>query len=110
MSLQQTTDGLIGPRDYHDRHGLVNSPSSLLQKRLNDIEVHSNIHQMKINKEKTKIIPFNFSRKYDFIPKYNIDGQELDVVYETKLLGVMIRSDCKWKSNTTYIKNKAKAR
>ena len=59
---------------------------------------------MKVNTKKTKIIPFNFSRKYDFIPKYNIDGQELDVVYEAKLLGVMIRSDCQWKRITTYIR------
>ena len=65
---------------------------------------------MKINTKKTKIIPFNFTRKYDFIPNYNIDGQKLEVVYEAKLLGVMIRSDCKWSSNTTYIVNKAKSR
>ena len=32
------------------------------------------------------------------------------MLYEAKLLGVMTRSDCKWKSNTTYITNKAKAR
>ena len=41
---------------------------------------------------KNKIMPFNFSTKYDFIPKYNINGQELEVVYETKLLGVIIAS------------------
>ena len=65
---------------------------------------------MKINTKKTKIMPFNFSRKYDFIPKYHIDGKELEIVYETKLLGLMIRSDCKWTSNTKYITNKAKTR
>ena len=54
--------------------------------------------------------PFNFSTKYDFIPKYNISGQELEVVYETKLLGVIIPSDCKWSSNTEYITKKAKSK
>ena len=34
----------------------------------------------------------------------------MEVEYETKLLGVIIQSDCKWSSNTTYIVNKAKSR
>ena len=109
-ALQPSIDSFIGPRTFHDRNGLVNQPNTLLQTRLNNIESHANIHQMKINSKKTKIMPFNFTRKYDFIPSYQINGQQLEVVYETKLLGVMIRSDCKWSSNTTYIVNKAKSR
>ena len=45
-SLQHSPDEFIGPRTFHDRHGLINKPDTLLQKRLNEIEVHSNIHQM----------------------------------------------------------------
>ena len=100
----------IGPRTFHDRNGLVNKPNTKLQKRLNDIEAHTNLHQMQINSKKTKIMPFNFSRKYDFIPSYQINGQELEVIYETKLLGIMIQSDCKWSSNTRYITKKAKSK
>ena len=55
-------------------------------------------------------MPFNFSRNYDFVPNYHINGQELKVIYETKLLGVMIQSDCKWSSNTKYITKKAKSK
>ena len=65
---------------------------------------------MQINDKKTKIMPFNFSRNYDFIPSYNINGQQVEVVYETKLLGVIIRSDCKWSSNTEYMTKKAKSK
>ena len=65
---------------------------------------------MKINVKKTKIIPFNFSKKYDFVPSLSINGQELDVVYEAKLLGVVIRSDCKWSSNTKKMVKKANSR
>ena len=108
--LQPSEDGLIGPRTFHDRNGLTNTTSTKLQNRLNHIDMHTKIQQMKVNAKKTKIMPFNFSRKYDFIPNYNIDGQYLDVVYEAKLLGLMIRSDCKWSSNTKYITDKAKAR
>ena len=36
--------------------------------------------------------------------------EELEVAYETKLLGVIIRSDCKWSSNTEYMTKKAKSK
>ena len=65
---------------------------------------------MKVNSKKTKIIPFNFTRKYDFIPDYKINNEQLDVVYSSKLLGVIIQSDCKWGENTKYIVGKAKKR
>ena len=45
---------------------------------------------MKVNFEKTKIIPFNFSKKYDFLPKIYYEENELEVHYQAKLLGVMI--------------------
>ena len=88
----------IGPRTYHDRHGLVNKDETLLQKRLNDISHHTSIHQMKINQEKTKIMPFNFTNKFDFVPQLKIDDRQLEVVYSYKLLRVVIQSDCKWSS------------
>ena len=108
--LKKNPEPLIGPRLFHDRNELVNSEDTILQKRLNGISEHTNIHQMKINAKKTKIMPFNFTKKFDFIPKYEIDGRELDVEYSTKLLGVIIQSDCKWGGNTKYIVSKARKR
>ena len=35
------------------------------------------------------------------------NGDELEVVDETKLLGLVIRSDLSWRSNTTYMVNRA---
>ena len=106
----QPSNTFIGPHTFHDRNGLINRPGTLLQKRLNNIETHSRIHHMKIKVKKTKIMPFNFSKKYNFIPSYFIEGRKLNVVYEEKLLGVKIQSDCKWASNTKYMTNKAKSR
>ena len=108
--LHKMPENFIGPRTYHDRHGLVNKEETLLQKRLNDIELHTSIHQMKINTKKTKIMPFNFTKKFDFNPKFTIDGRVLDVVHSTKLLGIVIQSDCKWGGNTKNIVSKAKKR
>ena len=66
---------------------------------------------MMINEEKTKVLPFNFTKKFDFTPVISLKNSEpLDVIYETKLLGIMISSDCSWKKNTQYICKKAAKR
>ena len=51
------------------------------------------------------------SHKYLFPPEiYLSDGQILDVVSESKILGVIISSDLKWSKNTDYIVSKAMKR
>ena len=66
---------------------------------------------MKINKEKTKVILFSNAKKYDFQPNLHLkDGVQLEVVEEIKLLGVQIRSDLSWKSNTVAICQRGFAR
>ena len=57
---------------------------------------------MKINKKKTKSMLFNTAKKRDFTPTLSIDGEEIDLVEEMKLLGVIITSDLKWSKNTQY--------
>ena len=59
---------------------------------------------MKINGKKTKVMIFNKSRKLDFPPEVNFpDSQFLEVISETKLVGVIISDDLKWQKNTDYI-------
>ena len=61
-------DQLIGPRLFHDRNGLKLPPDkSKVQERLNELEQYVTVHDMKLNTTKTKIIPFNFTRKHDYI-------------------------------------------
>ena len=63
---------------------------------------------MKINYKKTKIIPFNFSRNYDFLPQLHFpECEDLEVIYETKLLGVTITSDLSWSSHVDKITRRA---
>jgi hypothetical protein len=45
---------------------------------------------------------FNTAKKRDFTPTLSIDGEEIDLVEEMKLLGVIITSDLKWSKNTQY--------
>ena len=56
---------------------------------------------MVINETKTKVMIFNQATSIDVHPTVKLDQNKiLEVVDEMKLLGVMIRSDMKWHSNT----------
>ena len=97
-------------RDYHERFGLVLPPqNNPLQEQTNQLSDFTDMQRMKLNKKKTKIFPFNFSKTRDFIPAVCIPGESepLEVVYRTKLLGVICTSDGKWSDNTDYIVKKA---
>ena len=100
-----------GRKQFHERNNLILPPqNSILQTRLNELSIYVQKHKMKINTDKTKIMPFNFTKKYDFIPELCYDNQILDVTYTTKLLGVMCSSDGKWNENVVYVAKKANSR
>ena len=76
---------------------------SKVQHRLNDLQKFSHNFEMSINTGKTKIQPFKFSKKFDFVPEMQFEGKTLEVVYKTQLLGVTITSDCSWNSHINEI-------
>ena len=62
------------------------------------------MNKMKINHKKTKIIPFNFSKNYDFLPQLHFPNCEaLEVIHETRLLGVTITSNLSWAKHVQNI-------
>ena len=58
---------------------------------------------MVINTLKTKVMLFNTSNKYDFLPTITVDGNKLEVVESYKLLGLTICSNLKFHENTKII-------
>ena len=63
---------------------------------------------MVINESKTKIMLFNPARKIDILPKIELNEvNSIEVVDETKLLGLIVRSDLKWQRTTDNIIKKA---
>ena len=58
---------------------------------------------MKMNAKKTKMMLFNPGRSLDFSPAFPLDGETIEVVEQTKLLGLIIRSDLSWVGNTDYM-------
>ena len=99
-------------RQLHQDHSGFYLPAceSILQKRLDEISSAAEAHDMKINLDKTKIIPFNFTRNYKFEPCFKLEGADLEVVYETKLLGLVISSDCRWEKNTKNVVQRGQGR
>ena len=53
---------------------------------------------------------FNPTIIYDFIPELQMEGHELETVEQMKLLGLTIRNDLSWQSNTDEMTTKANSR
>ena len=86
---------IIGPPNIHEQPGLSLPPDlSILQHQLKDLLEFTDKNKMKINFKKTKILPFNFSKKFDFLQLLSFpDCNPLEVIYETRLLGVTLTSN-----------------
>ena len=96
------------PDVYHGRTGhILPHDASLVQAQLKSTQKLANSDQMKINIDKTKAMLFNQCRTVDFMPNLSLDNQDIEVVEQMKLLGVIITSDLKWSANTEFIVKKA---
>ena len=65
---------------------------------------------MILNQKKTKVMIFNFTENYQFTTRLELSRENLEVVSQAKLLGVIITNDLKWDSNTDYLVKKANSR
>ena len=54
---------------------------------------------MKLNVQKTKVMIINFTKNYQFSTRIFLEGQLLEIIEETKLLGCIISSDLKFHKN-----------
>ena len=95
------------PLNYHERTKHILPGSSLLQQNLTKIEDFTILNKMK-NEDKSKVMIFSKSRKFDFPPELCFkDGELLECLEETKLLGIQLQSSLKWNANTLAIYTKA---
>ena len=99
------------PLNYHERNQQILPAGGILKKNLDKIENFVNLNQMKINENKSKVMIFNFSKKYDFPPEFSFsNGEILDCIEETKLLGIVLNTSLKWNSNCHAIYANAMSR
>ena len=97
------------PLNYHERtRQIFPTQHSLLQRNLIRIEDFTVNNKMVINEKKSNIMLFNKSRKFDFPPEFAFrNKQQLEIVQETRLLGLVISTDLGWEANTMAICSKA---
>ena len=98
------------PLTKDERTGQVlPSANNTLQDQLHDLKKFADQKLLKIKEKKTNLMKFNFAKIHDFPPELKIGGfkNDLEVVSETKLLGIVLTNDLKWSANTEYICKKA---
>ena len=88
----------------------IPSENLMTQDHLNRIERWTEAKKMKLNVSKTKNIIFNFSKNKQFSTEIKLNGEVIETVSETKLLGTTITDDLNWKKNTDRIVKEANKR
>ena len=92
------------PDLYRARTGHVLEPEkSKVAQQLKHISEYAATNGMKLNYKKTKLMLFNPCTSKDFVPSACLDGRDIEMVEETRLLGLVLRSDLSWSSNTESI-------
>ena len=63
---------------------------------------------MSLKKAKTKIQPYNTSRKHNFLLQIQLENDFLEVVYSTRVLGVQFNSNLRWDDHVNEVTKRAK--
>ena len=66
------------------------------QEHLEKISDWTKRKQFKLNTKKTQNIIFNYSKNYQFSTDLKLEGDVIETVSETKLLGTIITNDLNW--------------
>ena len=98
------------PSDIATHGQFIASEDLKSQDWLNQINDWTDRQQMIINQNKTKLMIFNYTEKYQFSTRLTLKGENVEVIDSAKLLGTIITSDLKWEKNTATIVKKANAR
>ena len=80
------------------------------QKTVNEINEWTKNQKMQLNAKKTKYMIINYTHKFQFNTRLTLENTTLDCISQIKLLGVELRDDLSWRSNTSTIIRKSYAR
>ena len=82
----------------------------MTQSYLEQISEWTSKNKMELNKNKTKAMIFNFTKQFQFTSRICIENILIEIISETKLLGIIVTDDLTWDKNTIFLTNKANAR
>ena len=98
------------PSDIPTHNMFIPSKNLQSQVNLNKILNWTQENKMKINQDKSKTMIFNFTKKFQFTTRLNMEDKNLEVIKNTKLLGIIIQDNLKWEKNTEFLVKKANTR
>ena len=88
------------PSDIGTENKFLPNTHFQTQNYVDKISTWTSEKQMKLNCKKSNYMLFNFSRNYQINTRLHMEGNLLDQVQQTRLLGVIISSDLTWHANT----------
>ena len=89
---------------------LIPNENLKTQEYLNKINGWTLDNKMVLNKKKCQGMIFNFTKEYQFTSRTKIEDETVEIIKETKLLGVIVNDQLSWDSNTHYLTTRANAR
>ena len=98
------------PSNLPSHNQVIPSQNLKTQQYIDSIQKWTSDRMMVLNEKKTKNIIFNFSKERQFTTDIKLKNETLEVVNETKLLGVYITTDLRWNRNTEYLVKDANKR
>ena len=92
------------PDTYRARTGHeLRVETSRICDQMNQIQAYAEKNRMRLNLDKTKLMLFNPCTSRDFMPEVRVNNTRIELVEESKLLGIIITSDLKWEAHTSYM-------
>ena len=88
------------PSNVATHNQIIPAKNLKSQTQLLEINKWTQKMKMRLNENKTKNMIFNYSKKNQFTTNLSVNGEEIELVEETKLLGTYITKDLKWNKNT----------
>ena len=95
------------PSDIQTNNKFIPPQNLKTQEYLEQICRWTESKKMKLNTEKSKYMTINFTDNYQFNTRLGMEGNLLQQVTETKLLGLIITDNLSWQANTTATVQKA---
>ena len=96
------------PSDINVDHNQYLPPQNIKSEEyLKGITDWTHANLMKLNPDKSTFMLVYFTENFQFNTRLSLDGNLLQQVHETRLLGVVIRDDLTWQSNTDLIVRQA---
>ena len=95
------------PSNVPTHNQVISNENLQTQTQLNEINDWTKNRKMKLNCKKTKSMIFNFSKNHQFTTNLEVEGKNIEIVKEAKLLGTIITNKLTWDRNTEEITKQA---